>query len=131
MRRFINGFSLIEMLITLAIIAILASVAYPIYTHHVMNARRKHAEVMLLSSAQQMENYRATHGDYRHATLATLKINTHDEPYYKFIIHVISDQRYVLKAFPIKSQSGDACGALEINDLGERKALGSDPANCW
>ncbi|WP_423063639.1 type IV pilin protein [Candidiatus Paracoxiella cheracis] len=76
--RYNDGYSLIELLVTLAIIVILASVAYPIYTHHIMSARRKHAEVMLLSLAERMENYHSVHGDYQHATLAALKINTQD-----------------------------------------------------
>jgi len=126
-----HGYSLIELIIALAIIAILASVSYPVYTHHIMRARRKYAEVMLLSLAQQMEGYRRIHGNYRKATLGSLNIDTNSEPYYKFIVKPIGSQRYLLKAIPLKSQNNDDCGILEINEIGKQKALGREPINCW
>lgn len=125
------GYSLIEILIALAIVAILASVAYPTYTHHIMTARRKHAALILLSIAERMENYRTIHGNYRNATVASLNANTDDQPYYKFMIQSNANQHYLLKALPIKSQRNDPCGTLEINELGVKAAFGRDPANCW
>ena len=126
-----NGYSLIELVITLAIIAILASVSYPIYTHHIMSARRKHAEAMLLSLAERMENYHNIHDTYRKATLASLQIDTRNEPYYEFILKLRGDEHYFLKARPIKSQINDGCGILELSETGEQKAFGREPFNCW
>ena len=126
-----HGYSLFELLITLAIIAILSSVAYPLYTHHMTHARRQHAETILLNIADQLETYRSEHGSYKGASLSTINIKTSEEPYYRFLINLPSDQTYVVNAIPQKSQTQDECGALTINEIGSQQAFGRDNVDCW
>ena len=53
-----RGFTLIELMITVAIIGILAAIAYPSYVEHIYRSRRAEAEATLMELAQWMErNY--------------------------------------------------------------------------
>lgn len=51
------GFTLIEMMITVAIIAIIASLAYPSYSEYVAKSRRSEAKTVLLAAQQWMERF--------------------------------------------------------------------------
>ena len=50
-----QGFTLIELMITVAVVGILAAIAYPSYNEHVRKTRRADARAVLLVSAQWME----------------------------------------------------------------------------
>lgn len=56
-QRFQSGFTLIEMMITVAIIGILASVAYPAYTDSIRKGKRAEARAGLMNLLQQQERY--------------------------------------------------------------------------
>lgn len=56
-KRFISGFTVIELIISLAVIAILASIALPYYTDQINKTRIKSAEADLISLSLAMENY--------------------------------------------------------------------------
>lgn len=60
-----QGFSLIELLITIAIMAILAVVAFPSYQNHVTKTRRADAMSLLLQNAGFMERFYTEKGCYR------------------------------------------------------------------
>jgi type IV pilus assembly protein PilE len=66
-----SGFTLIELMITVAIVAILSAIAYPSYEEYVRRGRRSELQVQVLQSAQFMERYFTTNGTYVAAALPT------------------------------------------------------------
>jgi type IV pilus assembly protein PilE len=63
-----NGFTLIEVLITLAILAILAAIAYPMYTGYITGSKRTEAKTNLQSLRLLIEQYNAENGKYSPAS---------------------------------------------------------------
>lgn len=128
-----RGFTLIELMIVLVIIAVLAGVALPTYQSSVVNSTRKDAGGALLGLAQAMERYyaqtysytgAATGGADTGAPVATLYPSQAPldggTPYYNLTIFSADDDEYVIRATPIAGtrQAGD--GFLQINSLGQR-----------
>jgi type IV pilus assembly protein PilE len=129
------GFSLLELLVVMAIVGILIAVAYPIYTSHLTHSRRNQAAIDLLYLASQLESFYSLQNTYQQATLATLDVKPYtDDHSYQLIINFTTDFSYQIAAAPIGQQAkaDSACGTLLFNELGERSVTGSLPANtCW
>lgn len=128
-----KAFSLIEILITMAIIGILTSIGYPTYKNHITRTRRAQATVVLTNIAAQMEHYYNHQHTYQGATLQNLRGNVNNNNY-TFSISNTHDQGFLIKAQPQKSQAkNDAiCGTISINQQGRKTISGSgDIAYCY
>lgn len=125
-----KGFTLIELMITVVVVAILAAIALPSYQEYIMRARRTEGMGLLHEAAARQERYRAQNGTYAD-TVSKLGMQEQSEnKHYKL---VIVDTGYALRADGQNAQAKDKkCGNLSLNSKGVKGVSGSDSAaNCW
>lgn len=128
MARFL-GFTLIELLITIAIVAILAAVAIPSYASYLEHARRVEGQATLLDAANRIERYYSQYHSYANASLSELGLaTTTANGYYTLSMSNLSANRYTIQAEPTGTQSGDPCGTLSMNQLGQKLPAAK---GCW
>lgn len=70
MRR--NGFTLIELMIVVAIIGILAAIAYPSYQNYKIRTQRTDAQAEMITIGQSLAQFKATRGNYSNATISII-----------------------------------------------------------
>jgi type IV pilus assembly protein PilE len=130
-----NGFTLSELLVTLAILGILASVAYPHYTDFIAKTHRTQAQQNLMLLAKDMEQYYAEKQSYIGANLDEIAPATIvDSTDYHYQIQEVTDTSYELAAVPMPAQAAhdSGCGTLLFNQLGEESNSGANAvADCW
>jgi len=134
-----TGFSLIELMIALVIIAILATVAFPSYQAQVSKTRRGDCEAGLLSLSNAMERDYSLNGSYRDIVTAGLfagqcPVDGSAAATYNLSVATANGGgTYTLTATPIAgtTQAGDACANLTFTQAGVKGASGGTVANCW
>jgi type IV pilus assembly protein PilE len=105
-----SGFTLIELMIVVAAIAILAAIAIPSYQDQVRKSRRAEAKANLQDVQMLMERYRVDHPSYGTFTIPAGK-NT---KYYNLAIAAADATSYTLTATPVSPQDVDTCGTLSL-----------------
>ncbi len=119
-----KGFSLIELMIVLAVVAILAAISYPSYQESIRKSRRADAQAALQGFAQAMERFYTTNGTYIGAaanggTTGVPEIFSTKSPidgadiFYNLKIHSASANTYVVAAEPVNVQAGDGIQLLK------------------
>jgi type IV pilus assembly protein PilE len=132
-----RGFTLLEVMIACAIVAILAAIAYPSYKTSIQKSRRADATTALLGVASQMERYSTEKGTYATATLGTgagaVFPNHTENSYYNLSLANLTTTTYTVRAAPTGAQADDPCGTLTYTEQGVKGVTGGSwtKAQCW
>jgi type IV pilus assembly protein PilE len=137
-----RGFTLIEMMIVVAIIGILGAIAYPSYTAQVRRSKRSDAATALMQASQYMQRLYAAKNSFIDADNEKLKeagvgwapIGVPEESRaYDITVSVNDNGRsYELTATPKDGSSSDPdCGELTLSDRGLKGQSTGSTADCW
>ena len=118
-----RGFTLVELMIVVAIVGILAAVAYPSYQDSVRKSRRADGKTALLQSVQVAERWFTQNNTYAGTPVAAASAEGHYT-----LAFVGNATTFTITATPGGLQASDPCGALTVNELGVK---GGGMADCW
>jgi type IV pilus assembly protein PilE len=144
-----SGFTLIELMVTVVIGAILVSIAVPMYTTQMRQSRRTEARTALLDMASREERFSSTNSAYSSAPAnlgysGTFPI-TVGSGYYQVTAWACAavtctadagtGAAFLLTATPIGTQAKDTqCGSFTVDNTGSQQVTGSasaTPSTCW
>lgn len=137
-----RGFTLIELMVVVAIVGILAAIAYPSYMDSVMKSRRGAAKACLSEYAHFMERFYTTNLAYDKDTagvnlvVPSLACTTEGQinQYYSFTISNLTRSTFTATAIPLGSQltADTKCGTLSLRHDGQRQvSVSGNAAICW
>jgi type IV pilus assembly protein PilE len=129
-----RGFTLIEVLIAMAVVALLVAIAWPAYFEQVSRGRRSDVQTQLMDDANYLQRYYASNNTY--ATASNLPASQSPilgAANYTITIASQSDTGFQLLATRAGAMAGDRCGDFTYDNLGTKGLNGSGEAvtNCW
>lgn len=128
-----SGFTLVELMIAVAIIGILASVALPSYRNYVMRANRSAAQSHMMDIAGRQGQYMLDNRSYA-ASVATLSVTTPTDVSVNYTITIdntiptVTPPSFTITATPTGNQTSDSCGTLSLDSAGAKLPT---TEKCW
>lgn len=140
-----HGFNLVELMIVVAIVGIIAAIAYPSYQEQMRKTRRADCSGALASFASTMERYYTVNNTYAGAGAGTPPTAPTIFPTtcpvdggtatYNLTIEAANDSRFEVRAAPTGVQANDKCGTLTLTNTGLKgisgASTGMTPEKCW
>lgn len=140
-----RGFTLIELMIVIAVLAILAAVALPSYRNSVQKSQRAEARGVLLEASQYMQRFYSQNDRYDQdragnaaaipGPLATVPRGSASSGanYLVSFSGTPTVAGFTIQAVPRGSMASDKCGTLSLDNVGRRTASGSGASvdECW
>jgi type IV pilus assembly protein PilE len=128
-----RGFTLIEIMIVVAILAILTAIAYPTYIDYVRKTKRAEVKAELLDLASKLQRYKIAHFSFLQINgepiglenigeVADLKFPRSGPALYQIELSDVTANTWILSASPIDNTSQQLDGGLSLNHRGEK---------CW
>lgn len=142
------GFTLIEVMIVVAIVGILTAIAYPSYQEYVRKSKRADARTQLLEAAQYMQRFYSQNDRFDlvndggstavdlPAPLKTVpRGSAAGEQDYNISLKSVDSRTFTLQAVPAAGSmmASDKCGTFQINNVGQRTLDGATATveSCW
>ena len=145
-RKTTAGFTLVELMIVIVVVAIVVGIALPGYQKHVIKTKRSIAKGELMEVLARQEQFFVNNRQYA-TTLAALGLSdpyaidangdqvltTADERIYEISLVSPTPTAFSVRALPQRGQTKDSwCGTLTISSTGVQSETGSAPlAECW
>lgn len=147
-KKSVLGFTLIELMITVAIVGVLAAIAFPSYTAYLAKGRRADARVQIASAQQWTERFYSENFNYAtdtagNSVTSTFNIQAFSQSprvgdgaavYTLSLTVAATSQSYTITAAPVAggSMATDACGNFTLNNTGRRGVSGTEALlTCW
>jgi len=141
-RHAARGFTLVELMIAVAVVGILATVAYPSYVNQLRQSRRTDAKTALLDLAARQERFFSVNNIYAQTPVQLgyagaafpVDVLSGSAAYYRLsTVAGAAAASFTATAVPVGAQAADACGTYAIDYLGvQANASNSLPASrCW
>ena len=136
-----RGFTLLELMIVVAVVAILASLAIYNYARYGFRSRRVDGKTLVMNVAAAEQRFYTNYNNYASSITAAPPTGlgwtsaTSPSPgYYSATVAVAPDgQSYKITAAPAGVQATDKCGSLILDSFGTQSASPGDTSNgaCW
>lgn len=138
MHRNNKGFTLVELLVIIGIIAVLATISIPMYSNYRISAYRAAAKAALVEGAQNMERYFTRNNTYAGATTGDTAagaqvLSTTEGTKYLLtfqpgsVTTATTTTTFTIRAAPYFTDA--KCGYLEITQTGAKSS--EFAGNCW
>jgi type IV pilus assembly protein PilE len=130
-RRGAAGFTLIELMVTVAVIAILAAVAYPSYQDQIRKSRRAQAKADMVEYSQMAERFHTVNNTYAGFALGSTQTPREGGTAWYTLGIQQTPTTFTITATPQGGQEKDKCGTLTINQASVKTPAEATVSGCW